>query len=177
MLLPSSTDLFRDYGFIERFPQRWHVYVDKTYQWDLDTNDDGQVFVQEWRKIPKDAERMDRLTIFFKKEIRRLRRLKNILFSTNGMPACSNDFDASRHFDIPKLEWKTIWEFVDATLVAFTTALDYVNKNIHFQDIGTKQPTWLVQPAVSNTYHQSPNGSHYDPWFIEPDDNAYGGYC
>jgi hypothetical protein len=144
----------------------------------LDVDDNGQVFVQQWNKKPKDANRMDRLTTFLKKDIRRLRRLKNILFSTDGKPARSTDVDAAMHFDIPKSEWRIIWEFVDAALVAFTTALEYLNTNKRFENIRSriKQPTWLVHPAVTNTYHQSPNGSHYDPWFIEPDDNAYGRY-
>jgi hypothetical protein len=172
----SPTELFRDYGFIESFPQRWHVYVDKSYQWDLDVDGEGQVFMQQWDKKPKDANRMDRLTTFLKKDIRRLRRLKNVICSFDGQPASSTGINAAIHFDIPKSEWKTIWEFVDATLVAFTTALDYLNKSNFFEKVGTRQPTWPIHHAVSNTYHQSPSGSHYDPWFIEPDDNAYGRY-
>ncbi|KAG7355308.1 spermine/spermidine synthase domain containing protein [Nitzschia inconspicua] len=176
----GTPELYRDYGFIEKMPQRWHVDVDKTYQWDIDQNETtGEVFVKKWWNHPKNDERFDRLLTFFKKDIRRLKRLKNIVYNTDGRPATSDDVQAAAYHNIPPTEWKTLWEFVDASILAFATALQYLKTNAsnRYPNQSTQDhPTWPIATAVVDTYALSSNGSHYDPWFIEPDDHAYEKY-
>jgi hypothetical protein len=136
--------------------------------------DTGDYVIAKWSTYPKNADRMDRLTTFFKTEIRRLKRLKNVIWNTNGRPANKDDAEAATAHQMPFSEWNSIWEFVDANIVAFATALRYLNGLDKFPDRNTQNPPWSVSPAVSDTYALFPNGSHYDPWIIEPDDHAYG---
>lgn len=172
--------------------------VDQSYQWDIDQDENnkhngGTVFMEKWHTYPKNADRFDRLTTFLKKDIRRLKRLKNVLYYNRDtkQPATPKDAASAKAYGIPPNEWKAIWEFVDHAIVAFVTALDFlVHTNHYLEERETQPPPQPSLPAVADTYSaaadtntgsssssiNSISGSHYDPWYLEPDDHAYGAY-
>ncbi|KAL3912356.1 MAG: hypothetical protein SGILL_006918, partial [Bacillariaceae sp.] len=170
-----------DYGFVERYPQRWYVNTDKKYQFDLDENPNtGKIEVIEWKKMPKNSDyRMDRLLIFFRTQIRRLRRLKNVLYmSSDGAPASPAN-QGKNWLDIPALEWKSVWEFAEANIVAYTVALEHLEMYIQenrddFELLSDIDGNSTVSPSVADsTYATQATASHYDPLTMEGDDNAY----
>jgi hypothetical protein len=58
--------IFRDYGFVEGFPQKW-IFREQEFAFTLDQNDDG-VLELEWISDETDSE-------FFEDEIERLQEL------------------------------------------------------------------------------------------------------
>ena len=108
--------MLRDYGFVETFPQRWY-YMEEEFQFDLDQVEDGKYIVtwdQENRPDKADAKLMEQCRVWFRWEIRRLKRLKNIEL---------HDLKATDH-GIPDHELYTISEFLDANIVAMTAGLE-----------------------------------------------------
>jgi spermidine synthase len=111
------SEILRDYGFVENFPQRWH-YMEEEFHFDLDEDENGHLTLK-WdkrrRPNPNDGKLMEQTRAWFRWEIRRLRRLRNIEWNFA--------FEAENH-GIPRDEWNTIWKFVDANIVAMTLALE-----------------------------------------------------
>ena len=63
--LLSCSEIFRDYGFIENFPQCWH-YMDVEIQFDLFKLDNGELEVK-WnrRRRFKDDDEKEKGLVFF----------------------------------------------------------------------------------------------------------------
>jgi hypothetical protein len=178
----GTPELFRDYGFVERYPQRWHVQTDRKYQFDVDQNPTtGQLEIVRWSKLPKDSDyRMDRLWIFFRKQIRRLRRLRNVVYaSEDGTPASPESYHRP---EIPREEWNSIWEFVNSNILAYTVALEYLEGYLHKHPkeyallshiSGVTVNDTTIPAMAASTYSVAVDASHYDPLTMEGDDNAY----
>ncbi|KAG7338718.1 spermine/spermidine synthase domain containing protein [Nitzschia inconspicua] len=110
----GTAEILRDYGFVERMPQRWHYFMPTHYQFDLDEDDNGDISLKWHSKHrPKSEEKMERAMMWIGRQIRRLRRIKNIDWNFG--------FEDKDH-GMTKYEWDTIWEFVDANIAALTKA-------------------------------------------------------
>lgn len=91
--------------------------MEEEFQFDLDQIEDGK-FIVTWDKDDRpsktDAKLMEQCRIWFRWEIRRLKRIKNI--NVNGL--------LDGDYDIPDHELETISKFIDANIVAMTAALE-----------------------------------------------------
>ena len=106
-------EIFRDFGFIESFPQRWH-YMGKV-QFDLVKNeDDGLEVIWNPTLRFKDREQKQIGLDWFRKQIRRLQRFK-IHKYTGDSPA--------DYYSIPQKEWELIWKFYENNINAMNAAV------------------------------------------------------
>lgn len=120
-------------------------------EFDLDEGADGKMEVS-WTDghRPRSDSNKEKARIFFRSQIRRLQRMKNVgefQFEELGM---------SRN------EWDAIWNFVDANIVAMTTALESLGPSPDSIDIA---PT----DGVCSSSSQVCEGSHYDSLMYEHD--------
>jgi spermidine synthase len=153
-------------------PQRWHVKTNKLYQFDIDTDPQGHIHVTKWKALPKNQDKLDRLKTFLKTEIRRLRRLKNIVWNIDGTV---NTVTADRRRDIPLAEYTAIMDFTNANIVAFTVGLQHLESlNLFGHNASQAVPTTAVlSPITATTYAIQTDGGHYDPLIFEPDNQPY----
>ena len=110
-------EILRDYGFVEYMPQRWH-YMEEDFQFDLDEIEDGKLIVtwdEEDRPDKGDGKLMEQTRVWFRWEIRRLKRIKNIEWNIG--------YKGKDH-GISQPELDTIFSFIDANIVAMTAAVE-----------------------------------------------------
>eukprot|EP00537_Pseudo-nitzschia_pungens_P001155 CAMPEP_0172368666 /NCGR_PEP_ID=MMETSP1060-20121228/28638_1 /TAXON_ID=37318 /ORGANISM="Pseudo-nitzschia pungens, Strain cf. cingulata" /LENGTH=1266 /DNA_ID=CAMNT_0013093337 /DNA_START=265 /DNA_END=4065 /DNA_ORIENTATION=- len=113
----GTAEILRDYGFVEHYPQRWH-YMEEDFQFDLDQIEDGK-FIVTWdgedRPDKGDGKLMEQTRVWFRWEIRRLKRVKNIEWAIG--------YEGKDH-GIPDYEKETLFKFLDANIIAMTAALE-----------------------------------------------------
>ena len=190
---PSTPDILRDYGFIERFPQRWH-FINNEIEFDLDEDENGELELR-WidQPRPHDFKSREQIKIELKWEIQRLRRLKNIDWNFA--------LEAKEDHGIPPNEWDTIWKFVDANIVAMSVALealgpmateqfqitttkadadqnDDVIESVKIQSSKQECADDAEEICTASALYEEPapftgNGTHYDPLDWEFDDLDY----
>jgi spermidine synthase len=137
--------------------------MEKDYHFDLDKDEHG-VLQATWHNKyrPKKPEKKEKVRLWLQRQLRRLRRLKNIEWNF--------DFHEKDH-GMTKYEWDMIWEFVDANIVAMSVALESLGPSI------TAAPSDTVSDSEEGSCPSpvipSANGSHYDPLNFEYDDVAY----
>ena len=110
-----NSEILRDYGFVEYYPQRWH-YMEEDFQFDIDEIEDGKLIViwdEEDRPSKTDGKLMEQCRVWFRWEIRRLKRIKNIELKIGY-----------KDHEIPDHELDTIFKFLDANIIAMTAALE-----------------------------------------------------
>lgn len=113
----GTAEIFRDYGFIEPMPQRWH-YMEEGFQFDLDEIEDGKLIVtwdEEERPAKKDDKLIEQCRVWFRWELRRLKRIKNIEWNIGYK---------DKDHGISDAELYLTFEFIDANIVAMTAALE-----------------------------------------------------
>lgn len=154
--------MFRDYGFVEYYPQRWH-YMEEDFQFDIDQKENGYLTLQ-WdaknRPNPTDGKLMEECRAWFRTEIRRLRRIKNV------------DLDFAVD-EVPKYELDAIWKFVDANVAAMTLALaslgpspppeKAVSTKGDIRTPSADDDDYDEMMMVFNVAPSGLNGTHYDP--------------
>jgi hypothetical protein len=133
-------------------------------QFDLEQNADGSLQViwdkQYW---PKSAKNKARTKTWLRKQIRRLLRLKH--FDWNFTYDEKKD-----ELGMTRNEWETIWQYVDANVVAMGAAMDSLeDRNVSPDtcsgDFGN-EGTCTATPDISSR-------SHYDMLEAEWDDLPY----
>lgn len=158
----SFSDVFRDHGILEAFPQRWSVRENHMFAVD---EDDEIEYVESGLEFPfllKEnlqtgevyAELLfdDVLEIpiygfvdtLFRSRIQDLYRLKNIL--TVG---------TREEFNIPEQEWASIWEFHEAYVNALKLATLQLNKQM------TELGLHPAGPTMNSTQIQNEWNDHY----------------
>mmetsp|Transcript_11670 Transcript_11670/g.24673 ORF Transcript_11670/g.24673 Transcript_11670/m.24673 type:complete len:1268 (-) Transcript_11670:237-4040(-) len=113
----GTAEILRDYGFVEHYPQRWH-YMEEDFQFDLDQIEDGKLIVTwdtEDRPEKGDGKLMEQTRVWFRWEIRRLKRIKNIEWEIGYK---------NKDHGIKDTELETIFRFLDANIIAMTAALE-----------------------------------------------------
>jgi len=154
--------MFRDYGFIEPFPQRFYYTHDDQFmvQFDVVQDDDRKgsfppplkIVWDKRRGIPKEKYALRLFTGYLRRQIRRLKRLRNIVYR-DGNPG------------MPEHEWDTAWEFQKVNLRAMTMALEAVG-----EPVDTPSKTLPTTTASTTAMAIIP---HYDPLGPETDDLTY----
>jgi hypothetical protein len=169
----GTAEIFRDYGFVERLPQRWHYSMPKQYQFDLDQDQNGAMIIT-WHTNhrPKNQNKVEAAQIWIRRELRRLRRIKNIDWNFS--------FDEKDH-GMTKYEWDSIWEFVDANIVALLAAHKSMNgeneeEQEQAQDQSCSASDGVQDGSCPSNWNPLDNGSHYDLLNFEMDDVAYNLY-
>eukprot|EP00531_Pseudo-nitzschia_arenysensis_P017021 CAMPEP_0116118602 /NCGR_PEP_ID=MMETSP0329-20121206/2191_1 /TAXON_ID=697910 /ORGANISM="Pseudo-nitzschia arenysensis, Strain B593" /LENGTH=1298 /DNA_ID=CAMNT_0003612239 /DNA_START=43 /DNA_END=3939 /DNA_ORIENTATION=+ len=166
----GTAEMFRDYGFVEWFPQRWwypgygdYHFEDNTLeinQFNLFENEDTKDLTLLWTHLTEDNARMDRFKIFLTRELRRLKRLKNIDWAELYID------EQWKKLKIAPYEWDNINQFLDANIVAMTLAL---------KDLDSPTKPLIVSPEELKELLADTN--HYDSLeTAEPDDLAYYKY-
>lgn len=160
----GTAELLRDYGFVERMPQRWHYFMPKHYQFDLDEDADGALQIT-WHKKhrPKNEDKIQIALNWIGRELRRLRRIKNLDWNFR--------FDEKDH-GLTKSEWDTIWEFADANIVSLGMAERSLRKKLDGEGMTTTGETVEGDSCPAN-FTPIADGSHYDPLHFELDDIEY----
>eukprot|EP00934_Nitzschia_sp_Nitz4_P001216 Nitzschia sp. Nitz4//scaffold98_size77359//36815//46705//NITZ4_005549-RA/size77359-processed-gene-0.17-mRNA-1//1//CDS//3329560760//1216//frame0 len=146
----GTAEILRDYGFVESMPQRWHYWENKV-QFDVDVNDAGHLtFAWSEELEPRQDDRQS-VIVFMKQQIRRLRRLKNIVYK-DGNPG------------MPESEWETAWEFQHANIQALTLCI----KALEAMENGLDGEAVTLDPAEITG-----DEDHYDTLKWEFDDLEY----
>ncbi len=116
-------EIFRDYGFVESFPQHWHYYNFNDMEFELHQLD-GFYYV-EWMKEPTENQAMQWYQ-WLQQEYRRLTRFWY--------------HESNNQNSIPKNEWDMTWNFHHSNVVAIKCAihaLEGKNMSISEATIGT----------------------------------------
>jgi hypothetical protein len=157
--------------------------MEEDFEFDLDEDTEGKL-VLTWNSRPRESDQklMEQTRVWFRWEIRRLRRLKNIDWN----------FPFDESLGMTRNEWDTIWKFVDANIIAMTVALESLgpspdqpvtatkadarkNRKLDYDEEqtcpndamgGCAAPAIELPPIMAN-------GSHYDPLNWEFDDLDY----
>ena len=150
------SEILRDYGFVEHFPQRWH-YMEEDFQFDIDQIEDGKLIVtwdEDDRPTKLDGKLMEQCRVWFRWEIRRLKRIKNL-----------DLYMLTKHGDhgIPENELETIIQFIDANVVAMTAAL---------ASLGPSPP-----PGTVTTTRADLHSIEDDDEYADEDDDEIEGTC
>jgi len=121
----GTPELLRDYGFVERYPQRWVFWhggeeeeeeeEEEATIFDIDHDEDGDgdlklTWVEGYKLASKNVP-------FFAGQLQRLRNLGETVFATTT---------TKDHPDIPEHEWQILSEFREAYVTAIRMALDDV---------------------------------------------------
>jgi hypothetical protein len=165
----GTAEILRDYGFVERLPQRWHYSMPKHYQFDLDEDQDGVLKVY-WDKKhrPKSEGKKEATRKWISRELRRLRRFKNIEWNLGF---------AEQGHGMTKYEWDMIWEFVDANIRALNMAFDsLVPPDEKERELTCRADDTGADGSCPSELAPSVENSHYDPLDFEKDDLAYNLY-
>jgi len=117
----GTPELFRDYGFVESFPQRWN-FEDLGFMFDLNESEtDGEIEVVWFKEEehPTSNENKGNTKNKVMKELRRLVKKRNEIWRTEIQDGKT---------PIPEKEWSDIWEFhqslVSALIYAFNSMVD-----------------------------------------------------
>lgn len=100
----ATNELFRDYGFVQAFPQRWVFHL-TTVAFELDVDEGGELRVS-WLHERPDGDGLRFAAQSFEQLVR---------FGQNHLE--------SRPSKMPKNEWSALKSFHDALVVALTAAL------------------------------------------------------
>ena len=133
-------------------------------QFDLYKNEDTEDLTVVWTHLTEDQGKLDRFKVFLGREIRRLKRLKNIEWAS--MYEWTDE--QWKKSGISSYEWFNVNQFADANIVAMTLALEDLNRS------PIDQPLTVSQEGLNDLLV---GGSHYDS-LEEPekDDLAYYKY-
>jgi len=108
----GTPEIFRDYGFVEDFPQRWN-FEEFEFMFDL-FEEDGSIEII-WAKRDKPTKSEDKMNVqrIILKELKRLRKMRHLLWQSDW-----NDGKAS----IPENEWNNLWEYHQSLIDAISYA-------------------------------------------------------
>ena len=114
----GTPEVFRDYGFVEEFPQRWH-FEDLEIMFDLsesETNDTVEITWRHGDKPTTDKDKVETKDLIIK-EVRRLVKIRNQIWKTDYQNGKSS---------IKTSEWNSLWDFHQAMVNALSYAYNDV---------------------------------------------------
>jgi spermidine synthase/S-adenosylmethionine/arginine decarboxylase-like enzyme len=148
----GTPEIFRDYGFIEDFPQRWDL-DNLDVMFDLYQGENGTILLS-WDDGKKPTEESPKRALA--KELKRLYKIRHMIWQNewnDGQPG------------IPLYEWDSIWEYHQAVVDAISLALnDLAGNETEKVPIGGKEETCSLEYC---------NGDYFDVLDDEPDDIKY----
>jgi spermidine synthase len=152
----GTPEIFRDYGFVEDFPQRWDLR-DLDVMFDLLKDENGEVVI-DWSngRMPKKVKDRNEAKRGLVKELKRLYKVRRMIWEhewKDGKPS------------IPIDEWDSIWEYHQAIVNAISYALNSLADN------DSERVPLTGKDGVCSA--ESCGGDHYDFLDNEPDDLQY----
>jgi hypothetical protein len=134
---------------------------------DVDEPLSGEISVKWHKELrPKSYANKEKAAIFFRSQIRRLLRIKNVYWGF--------DYYDKKDIGMTKDEWDTIWKFVDANIVAMDAALASLGPSFSSIDTdGTTLSTSSGADAEDNVPVSLAVGGHYDSLEPEIDNLPY----
>jgi hypothetical protein len=140
-------------------PQRWH-YGPEDYHFDLEENGYGELTVK-WVEdnYPTVAEDTEIAKVWLRREVRRLRRIKNLNWNVTEGDT----------YGMPQSEGDTIWDFYNANIVAMTYAI------VSLEEKSNEEQTCSIEDYFRGGVCTNAIGigSHYDALNYEMDDLDY----
>ena len=101
----KHSEIFRDYGFVEQYPQRW-IFADQSCAFDLEETNEGAITVTFGKGVYAAS---NEAIFFFQQEICRLEKIKELEEGTA---------------DVDPFELGMIWDYVTALIKAMTCAIE-----------------------------------------------------
>ncbi|KAG7339654.1 spermine/spermidine synthase domain containing protein [Nitzschia inconspicua] len=151
----GTPEIFRDYGFVEDFPQRWDL-DDFDVMIDLSKDEETSDTLVAFQNKPKDGKDTEAAKRMLRKELKRLYKVRHLLWENewnNGEPT------------IPMNEWESLWEYHQAVVDAISYAL-----NALANDETEKVPMNTIDATCSV---ESCAGDYFDVLDDEPDEIKY----
>eukprot|EP00537_Pseudo-nitzschia_pungens_P010078 CAMPEP_0172391918 /NCGR_PEP_ID=MMETSP1061-20121228/8205_1 /TAXON_ID=37318 /ORGANISM="Pseudo-nitzschia pungens, Strain cf. pungens" /LENGTH=1472 /DNA_ID=CAMNT_0013122659 /DNA_START=216 /DNA_END=4634 /DNA_ORIENTATION=+ len=191
----GTAEMYREYGFVEWFPQRWWYPGFGDYdeeenafeiaQFDLYQNESNLDLTLKWTHLSSDAKKLERFALFLEGEIRRLNRLKNVEW-WDRFGGHEHWTDAQwKKSGMTSYELGNIYQFADANIVAMVLALQDLRVNTEVavdeeeedddyeDDPLDRRPLLTVSQATLQELLSDPS-LHYDALETpEPDDLGY----
>jgi spermidine synthase len=117
----GTPEVFRDYGFLEDFPQRWN-FEEQDFMFDLSVSETSGEIEVTWSEEdkPKSDKDVEETKNAIMKELKRLVKKRKLIWKTNFQNGKSA---------IKESEWNSLWEFHEAMVNALSYAFNDVNKN------------------------------------------------
>lgn len=137
----GTPDIFRDYGFVENYPQRW-MFENPSLQVDLVEDAATGEISLEWhhkfnpQKYSKQEERIVQFQSYLRQQIKRLNKIRHVFTQ-------ANEGD-----DIPEHELGLIWRYHEAVINAYT---------IIFEDLSNQQCDFCIDPYDDLTGEEDTN--------------------
>jgi spermidine synthase/S-adenosylmethionine/arginine decarboxylase-like enzyme len=110
----GTPEVFRDYGFVEDFPQRWN-FEEHEFLIDLSETETGDIRIQWVDGEPENDKDKEETKQIIMKELQRLTKTKNGIWKTDFIDAKST---------IKESEWKSLWDFHQAMVNALSYAFN-----------------------------------------------------
>jgi hypothetical protein len=134
----GTQELFRDYGFVEPYPQRWHFGAHGVDFAIREGQDKQLELVWLTGRTPDDD-----AVYFFKQEFRQFS-----IFLDN--------ISSWQTFDVPAKELKLIREFLSAYLMAIKMAVEYtaVNRETNESEYSVQEETVIINDLDSRLFQQ-----------------------
>jgi len=152
----GTPEVFRDYGFVENFPQRWN-FEEFEFMFDLFEKEGGGPVQILWAKNSKPTSMDDineaKGTIL--QELKRLRKIRHLLWRSDWKDGNST---------IPMNEWNNIWEY-HQTLV---NALSYA-----YNDIVVNPSDKILVGEDMTCTDEVCDADYFDPLEWEKDEIKY----
>jgi hypothetical protein len=116
----GTPELFRDYGFVERFPQRWPLSRTLTFDLHEKLGDNGEVLDYEVEWIPQlkqetagEKNHISSLIHVLTRQSERVDQVRRTAFRNLEL------FET-----MPRQEWNVIWKYADAVVRAYSLAMN-----------------------------------------------------
>jgi spermidine synthase/S-adenosylmethionine/arginine decarboxylase-like enzyme len=154
--LSFKTEILRDYGFVEPYPQRWH-FADGTLQYDLIEDEKGEVELVWHPEHYPDETMTDGVLKQFQKELRLLYKTRNMIWNLQW-----NEGDHG----VPENEWDIIWAYHLAASDAMAYAINALAEE-------EDDKVAILGKADGGVCSVDSCGDHYDILDEEPDDLDY----
>jgi len=109
----GTPEIFRDYGFVEEFPQRFN-FEGHEIMFDLNESEDGEIVVK-WTDKPRTEKDKKEMNQVIMKELQRLVKKRNQIWQS--------DFQNGKS-TIKETEWNSIWDFHKTMVNALSHAFN-----------------------------------------------------
>uniref|UniRef100_A0A7S4MLG1 SET domain-containing protein n=1 Tax=Odontella aurita TaxID=265563 RepID=A0A7S4MLG1_9STRA len=173
----GTPDIFRDYGFIESYPQRWIFRGPVKFGFDLLEKVEGSGEISfRWTEEgrPLLPERRREGAAFFRGHVLRLERLRMEEEEKRRVEEeerLGKGGESGAGVGVPEYEWNMIWSFVDATVLAMTHAIENALKDDEDETGADDACDAVGEDGTCSA--SAASGRDYDPLETSLSDNEY----
>ena len=154
VLKRPTKEIFRDYGFIENFPQRWHFFNFNEVDFELH-HKGNHTYLVEWFHQPESSDDVFTIIAWLQEQVQRLERVWYVDYHGRSV---ADALAGEAH--ISEFEWNMTWAFQQANLLALRAAIEALSKDpsrekmdvsVFPHDVGEDHDDLPVD--VSDLYH------------------------